>query len=404
MSRFGSLKISTKFNLIIAACFLAILAANAVDDYHRQQSLVTRDAVDNARIIARQIIQTRDYMSSVVRSEPETNYALVPQVVATQIAKRITEGTKFYVRQVSLRYRNPGNRPDPFEAAMLERFKGHPAQESYRVVDDNGRQVFRYLLSMTAEKSCLGCHGSYDAAPAFVRARFPRGHFSYNYREGEVIGAVSVSIPMEDLYRQIGANLRSDFIFSSGILLLIIALMSWLIGRFIIRPIQAVSASIAHITRTGIFSHRLPVPSGDEIGRLIESFNDMTVELGHRTEQRMESEDRYRKFIEMAASAVITFLDDGKIVIANQRAEELLGLTRQELLGESIFAFLADGDVVRQGIEGYVRDGESALAGLTARCRLRDARGRTLEMEMAVSASKGEERPLFTAIFRQPPT
>ena len=35
------------------------------------------------------------------------------------------------------------------------------------------------------------------------------GHYSYNYRLGEVIGAVSVSIPMVDLYHDIGVNLES---------------------------------------------------------------------------------------------------------------------------------------------------------------------------------------------------
>ncbi len=402
MSRFGNLKISTKFNIIVAIFFVVLLAANAFDDYHRQQALVIHDAVDNARILAKEIIQSRDYMSSVVHNEPEHNYALVPQVVATQIAKRITEGTKFYVRQVSLRYRNPNNRPDPYETQMLEAFKGHPAEEDYQVVTDNGQQVFRYMLSMTAQKSCLGCHGSYDAAPDFVRARFPRGHFSYNYHLGEVIGAVSVSIPMEALYRQIGTNLKSDLLISSGIFFLIITLMSSLISRFIIRPIQSVSESIVHVTRTGTFSDRIPARSRDEIGRLIDSFNDMMEELGRRIEQRMESEDRYRKFIEMARSAVITFLDDGKIVITNQQAEELIGLSRQEFLGENIYSFIVEGDAVRHGIETYLKDGENGIVGATSRCRLRDVRGKTIELEMAISASKGEARPMFTAIFQEP--
>ena len=88
--------------------------------YERQQSLILKIAVDNARIIARQIIETRDYMSSVVHGEPDQNYNLVPQVVATQVAERITQGSKYYVRQVSLRYRNPNNRPDDYETLMLQ--------------------------------------------------------------------------------------------------------------------------------------------------------------------------------------------------------------------------------------------------------------------------------------------
>jgi PAS domain S-box-containing protein len=100
---------------------------------------------------------------------------------------------------------------------------------------------------------------------------------------------------------------------------------------------------------------------------------------------------------------VVTFLDDGKIVITNQRAEELIGLSRQELLGESIYTFLVGGDAVRHEIESYLQDGKSGIVGTTSHCRMRDARGKTIELEMAVSASKGEARPMFTVIFRDRP-
>jgi hypothetical protein len=199
MSLFGKLKINTKFNLILSLVLIALFLVSAGWAYKRQQSLIQKIAVDNARIIAKQIIETRDYMSSVVRGEPENNYNLVPQVVASQVAMKITQGSKYYVRQVSLRYRNPGNRPDEYETMMLRKFAGQPVQETSRVVESARGKVFRYMLPMIAEKSCLECHGSYDKAPAFVRARFPLGHYSYNYRLGEVIGAVSVSIPMVDL-------------------------------------------------------------------------------------------------------------------------------------------------------------------------------------------------------------
>ena len=102
-----------------------------------------------------------------------------------------------------------------YETRMLREFAGKPGQESYGVVETGREKMFRFMLSMMAEKSCLECHGEYDKAPAFVRARFPAGHYSYNYRLGEVIGAVSVSIPMVDLYHDIGVNLEFD-LFNRG--------------------------------------------------------------------------------------------------------------------------------------------------------------------------------------------
>lgn len=242
MSWFANLKISTKFNIILSLLLVFVFLAAAFFVYHRERALIDRIAVDNARSIARQIIETRDYISSVVKGEPNENYNLVPQVVATNVAKRLTRGSDYYVRQVSLRYRNPDNRPDPYEEEMLKLFAAKKSTETYRIVRTDKEQSFRYMLSMVAEKSCLECHGRYEDAPPFVRARFPKGHFSYNYQVGEVIGAVSVSIPLADLYREAGTDFRLDLATRGLTFCLIIFVMGFLVRRAIIDPLRQVSA------------------------------------------------------------------------------------------------------------------------------------------------------------------
>jgi PAS domain S-box-containing protein len=403
MYRFRNMSISAKFNLIMSLLLITLFLVAAYLSYKREQALILKVAVDNARGFARQIIETRDYMSSVVRSEPEQNYSLVPQVVATRVAKRITSGSKYYVRQVSLRYRNPENRPDDFEATRLRAFAlaGKVAAESYSVTRVKGEEAFRYLLPMVAEKSCLECHGAYEKAPLFVRKLFPRGHYSYNYKLGEVIGAVSVTIPMVELYRDIGANLRMDLAYRGMIFFIIIVIMGALIRRTIINPITGLSGAITHVTRTGNFAERLPQNSSDEVGRLIGAFNDLMEELERKTLQRTESEERYRKFIQMTHSAVVTFMEDGKIVISNEKAEQLFGLARQDLLGESIYLFLENGEALRQRIADYLREGKEGWVGTATLHRVKDAHGRVTEVEMVLSDSITDHSPMFTAILRE---
>jgi len=397
----GKMKINSKFNLIMTLVLIALFLVSASWAYKRQQALVLKIAVDNARVIAKQIIETRDYISSVVQDEPERNYNLVPQVVATQVAKRITQGSNYYVRQVSLRYRNPGNRPDRYETKMLEKFAGRPVQESYSVIKGKGDKVFRFMLPMVAEKSCMECHGEYDKAPAFVRARFPRGHFSYNYRLGEVIGAVSISIPMAELYHHMGVNLQYDILNRCIIIFLIISIMAILIRKTIITPVKLVSSTIVDVTRTGNFTERLPQSSNDEIGQLMSAFNDLMEEMGRKTLQSRESDERYRKFIEMARSAVVTFMEDGKIVISNQRAEDLFGLSRQALLGDDIFRFFEDGEALRASIAAYGREGREVGVREITRHTVRNFRGQTLEVDIAISVSWTDHIPMFTAILRK---
>lgn len=401
MSWYGRLKISSKFNLIMSLLLFCLFLTAALLTYRREQTLIVRLAVDKARSISKQIIETRDYMSSVEKREPEHNYALVPQVVATNVAMRITRNSNYSVRQVSLRYRNPENSPDEYETKQLEMFAHNPVAESYRVVRFRGQETFRYMLPMVAQKSCLHCHGSYDEAPDFVRARFPRGHYSYNYKIGEVIGAVSVSIPMSDLYREIGTNLQLDILIRGIVFLAIILILGTLIRRTVISPLTVVSATIARVTASRNFSERIPQRSRDEIGQLIGAFNSLMEELEHRTIQHQESEDRYRGVLEMAQSAIVTFMEDGKIVIANREAEHLFGAPRQELLGECLFDFLEDGAEVKRGIGSYLKEGTSGLIGATTAHPFRDRSGGGKRVEMSLSVSRGDKKPLFTVILRE---
>ncbi|SNB47553.1 DUF3365 domain-containing protein [Geobacter sp. DSM 9736] len=400
MEWFSNLKINTKFNLIMSILLVLLFFVAAYLTYSRQQKLILNVAVDNARVLAKQIIETREYMSSVVRGEPEQNYSLVPQVVATQVARRITRDSKFYVRQVSLRYRNPENRPDSFESVQLNAFARRTGNETYGIVPYDGKKVFRYMQTMVADKSCLQCHGSYETAPRFVQQRFPKGHFSYNYHQGEVIGAVSVSIPMADLYHQIGVNLALDITGRAFIFLSVILVLGYLVRKTIINPIETVSKTISHVTQTGDFTERIPRYTRDEIGQLINAFNEMMEELGHKTLQHTESEERYRKFIEMARSAVVTFLADGKIVISNERAEKLFDMPKRDLLGESIFHFLEDGELIRESISQYLREGAGGVVDKTSRQKIRDRQGKQIEVEIALSASMTDHKPMFTAIIR----
>jgi PAS domain S-box-containing protein len=396
MTRFANLPIRAKFYLLMSLLLLVLFLAAAFFTYQRQKSFVLRFAVDNARNFARELIETRDYISSVVKGEPEHNYNLVPQVVATQVAKRVTQNTKYYVRQVSLRYRNPGNRPDDYETEQLRSFAKGSTREVYGIIKIGATRSFRYMQPMLATASCLECHGSYEKAPNFVKERFPPGHYSYNYRVGEVIGAVSVTIPMEDLYADLGANLELDLLARGGVFLIVIVVMGAILRRQIIDPVRLLSDKITHVTKTGDFKTKLPQQSGDEIGQLFGSFNDMMDELTQRTLQSRESDERYRRFIELSGSAVVTFLQDGKIVIANQKAEALFGHSRQSLLGESIFSFLEDGAELRRLLVPGVTVKEEKV-----RQKVRGSNGKLTEVEMVISVSQTDREPMFSAILRE---
>lgn len=394
------MRITTKFTLIISGLLLLLFVALAWASYRHDVEMALGESIDKARAIARQIIETRDYLASVVSvDQVAATYALTPQVAASRIAQRLTDSNNYYVRQVSLRYRNPDNRPDQFEhTALLQ--ASTTRQERFQIQEANGAKLLRYLLPMEATKACLKCHGSYEAAPGFIQRRFPKGHHSYDYREGEIIGAISVSIPLAPLYRAILQDMRTELAFEGGILVVLLLVTGWLIHRAILSPVTKVAQGIEAVAHSGNYSEPIPQRGNDEIGRLVNAFNDLMAELERRTHQRSESDERYRNFIEIAQSPIVTFMCDGKIVIANQKAEALFGLSRSELLGQSIFDFMADPEPLHQGISDYFSAGSSPFFGATSRQTVRDICGRLFEVEMVISVSQTGQEAMFSAILR----
>lgn len=403
MRRFSDLKLNTKLNLILSSLLFVLFLFTAFLTFRDQQESVQDLALEQGRDVARQVIATTDYMSDVVRNEPATNYGLVPQVVATQVAKKISEGNRYTVRQISLNFRNPDNRPDAYETEQLKAFQGPSSEENYRVVKENKNKVFRYIQSMIAEESCLECHGDYESAPPFIQKRYPPEHPSYNYKVGQVLGAVSFTRPMADFYAEIGSNLRTELIYRIGILALVFAAMGVLTRRFIIDPISSVSSTIHKVASTGDLSERIHgVASQDEVGRLIHNFNGMMEELDRTTLQRQEAENRYRNLIEATPAAIVTFLEDGKIVISNKAAEKLLGVSREKLLGETFFNFLDESVLLKQRITEFSQKVQWQEAVKTSKHSLRRSSGELIVVTIAmVLASNLDHAPMFTALINR---
>lgn len=401
MNWFDHLKLNTKLNLILSALLICLFLLVSLLVYRNQREKILDVALEHGRGIARQIIETRNYMAGAVRNEPESNYALVPEVVATGVAKRLTAGSPYYVRQVSLRYRNPANRPDEYETAQLQGLARNQMPESYQTATVGEEKMFRYMRKMVAEESCLQCHGDYASAPRFVQQLFPPGHPSYNYKVGEVIGAVSVGIPMSMLYQGLGINLKRELLYRIGILLIVFASMWLLVRKFITGPILLASGTMSRVTKTGDLSARISTKvAKDEIGELITNFNGMMEELECADLQRKESEDRYRSLIEAAQAAIVTFLEDGKIVISNRLAESFFGLPRHELFGKSIFDFLENQDTLRQKITQCSQANSAKCFMETAHDRIHNVNGQLTDVEVVlILASKTENTPMFTVII-----
>lgn len=120
--------------------------------------------------------------------------------VAPQIASQISRQSGAKVSRTSLRYRNPGNAPEPWQSAVLQAFEEQAAAaqtntplEHFATETDG---TVRYMLAIRTDGVCLACHGNVTA-PALLQGlqdEYPHDR-AVGYELGDIRGAFSVTWP-----------------------------------------------------------------------------------------------------------------------------------------------------------------------------------------------------------------
>ncbi|MGQ3685436.1 MAG: Tll0287-like domain-containing protein [Candidatus Loosdrechtia sp.] len=151
-----------------------------------------KKALGTILISAKEVI---DENQGVLNEKGKGFKNIIPARVGRSICNKFTAsmGGDYLLKQTSLMYRNLSNRPDFFEARVLEEFEAgkHPKSEGKGVVRTNpdGTKVYRYIFPLYIEPACLLCHGEPKGS------RDISGRIKEGYKEGEVRGAISAAIP-----------------------------------------------------------------------------------------------------------------------------------------------------------------------------------------------------------------
>ncbi|HLF12712.1 MAG TPA: HAMP domain-containing protein, partial [Gammaproteobacteria bacterium] len=130
-------------------------------------------------------------------------------------------------------------------------------------------------------------------------------------------------------------------------LVLLISLLASVYGAFffarrLIVPIQQLMQGTRAVAR-GDFDTRVPSPARDEIGFLVNSFNDMTQRLAKASQEARSSQqqvERERRKLEVIlarlSTGVVSLEPDMRIRTANQAAGAILGVDLESYVGQSL--------------------------------------------------------------------
>lgn len=115
-----------------------------------------------------------------------------PAAFGARVGSMLQKRSDILIKQTSLHFRAPYNKPDEFEAAILNKFEsGAKDQNHTEETTVNGKNVLRHMVPVYIAKSCLNCHGD----P--IGAMDVSGHKKEGYKEGNLRGAISIIVPVK---------------------------------------------------------------------------------------------------------------------------------------------------------------------------------------------------------------
>jgi signal transduction histidine kinase len=277
-----------KFFLVIVIVVFPIMGVIFTWVGVRSEQQAGAQIVNQARVLARQIILTRQWVSDCggilvnrnsrgaadaayffddrVETGRGTFQRYTPSMVTTKLSKYSLSENLYSFRLASLNPMNPDNRPDDFEKAALLQFIREGMSEFYHFQQASSGATFQYSVPLLVDDSCLKCH---------------RGQ---GFEPGSIGGCLSIVFPHDriktalftDHLRMAGAGL--------GLILLTSLTLFFMLRRVVIRPLKNLEEMTNQIT-DGNLAAQVNIDSGDEFARLGRAFNAMGRRLAQSHEK-----------------------------------------------------------------------------------------------------------------------
>ncbi|SET08623.1 Protein of unknown function [Nitrosomonas marina] len=187
-------------NITLAILLLSLsvhLAAEQVD---------TEQLEEKSKQLAAQLgMQLKARLKAAIEAGGPASAISVCNVSAPRIAEELSKDG-WSVGRISLKLRNPANRPDEWERATLLAFEQQLASGAAAVslqrsmIESREDEIrYRFMKAIPIDGVCLACHGEQIAEPvqAALAEKYPRDEAT-GYRLGELRGAFTISKILDD--------------------------------------------------------------------------------------------------------------------------------------------------------------------------------------------------------------
>lgn len=317
------LKLLFVFAAVIAVSLSIYTVLGAVREGHKVKKALTEQGELFARLLAH---------GSVVGIFAE-NTTLLKEAAAGILGQADVALVAMYNAEGNLLYSGAGTASGKHPHPVPERDMNRPEGAASLDVVETG-DAFEFIMPVssrslpgTDEALYLGGAGSGNAGRVigYVRIVLSKG----SYRK-EILSLVARNVVMMFV-----------FISASGVIV-------WFAVKKILGPLETLTENVKALGK-GLPVGPMPVNTGDEVGKLATAFNAMVVARRQAEESLRESEDRYRRLVELSPDAIYV-QQEGRIAFINAAGARLMGAPDPALLRE------------RQGLE-FIHEEDRGNAG-----------------------------------------
>jgi diguanylate cyclase (GGDEF)-like protein/PAS domain S-box-containing protein len=122
-------------------------------------------------------------------------------------------------------------------------------------------------------------------------------------------------------------------------LALTMAITGYMLGRFIAKPIEEITAAMGHVSG-GKFDTQVASSRKDELGHMARSFNKMTTNLLTNFQKMKSEKEKLHSVVQGAQEAIVVTDDTGKVVLVNDATELLIGKSVARIQEEGLLNLL----------------------------------------------------------------
>ncbi len=153
--------------------------------------------------------------------------------------------------------------------------------------------------------------------------------------DGEVVGIVRASVPVEEVEREL-AQLSRLTILGAGVGTLVAWIVGLLVSQRISKPIREVR-DVAEALVSGDYSARVREFSRDEIGMLAAALQRLSAEIARRLAEASLSEARLRAMLKGMVEGVVAVDESDRVLFCNDAARDLLDPSGGDLEGRHVW-------------------------------------------------------------------